>query len=263
MPDKSARSVGLPVATWSKKLGEYVKGDKRDANLTKENLHEFNKRNALIEARYNASSPYHKGLTDFLLDINREKLSGFNPVRERNAAKFISPCYKTEIFIVINMEKYSESSPGRESQSASSISSGSKSSFAVKEREPRFGLCLGKLLDQTKCRQKKNASNLLEGRSSGEHPRKLNVLHNHLENSRAIILHEVDRLSSTDSLSYVKWMPEKFKGCSKVLFCCIDASKLESIKPLFRFIQLPKPTNEEMQSLCLILSNCQFTFPKI
>ncbi|XP_042017271.1 replication factor C subunit 3-like [Salvia splendens] len=71
------------------------------------------------------------------------------------------------------------------------------------------------------------------------------VLHSNLENSRAIILYEVDKLS-TDSLSYMKWMLEKFKGCNKVFFCCSDASKLESIKPLCRFIQLLEPTNEEI-----------------
>lgn len=137
-PVRSARSIGSPLTTWSKKLGEYVKGDKRDSSLTEESLHEFNKRNALIEARYNNSSPYYKGLTDFSLDINREKISGFNPVRERNAPKFISPYYKglTDFSLVINKEKLSNStSPGRESQSASSISSGSKSSFVVKVHE--------------------------------------------------------------------------------------------------------------------------------
>lgn len=61
-----------------------------------------------------------------------------------------------------------------------------------------------------------------------------------------IILHEADKLS-TDALSYVKWMLEKFKGCNKVFFCCSDASKLESIKPLCRFIQLLEPTNDQVQ----------------
>lgn len=76
-----------------------------------------------------------------------------------------------------------------------------------------------------------------------------------------IIIHEADKLS-TDALSYVKWMLEKFKGCNKVFFCCSDASKLESIKPLCRFIQLLEPTNDEVQSQYLILSNCKLTFTK-
>ncbi|XP_042013442.1 probable replication factor C subunit 3 isoform X1 [Salvia splendens] len=51
------------------------------------------------------------------------------------------------------------------------------------------------------------------------------VLHSNLGNSRAIILYEADKLS-TDSLLYMKWMLEKFKGFNKVFFCCSDASNL-------------------------------------
>lgn len=136
-PVRSTRSTGSPIAAWSKKLGEYVIGDKMNSSLTEETLQEFNRRNALIEARYNSSSPYYKGLTDFSLDINREKLSGLNPVRESNTASLISPYYKglTDYSLVINREKLSGSSPGRESQGDSSISSGSRSSFAVKVHE--------------------------------------------------------------------------------------------------------------------------------
>ncbi|XP_057800346.1 uncharacterized protein LOC131015887 isoform X2 [Salvia miltiorrhiza] len=499
---RSAHSIVSPVGTWSKKLGEYVKGDKRDSSLTQESLQEFNKRNALIEARYNSSSPYYKGLTDFSLDINREKPSGFNPVRDRNAVKFISPYYKglTDFSLVINKEKFSESSPGRESQSASSISSGSKSSLSVKVHEwssswfslkkhkrgnssssfssnksshdgcaekttenaaaatkvkakrerknsesgreivtllgmksedttmasqkplrerdseplpmrplsplnepipeslpyplpyitqptaqsfpsplptplsesqaaptspmvlqspaqqpPSTGgvtyenqeintngyerefvwaekyrpLCLQDFLcnrkaalelqavarnfheegddcghfifegnpgvgrrtmiwallreafgpDKVQARQERKEFrlkgeavesihvnlmvspqhtevNLSELKGYAKHVilelineknQKLSdkVLHSNPENCRAIILYEADKLS-TDALSYVKWMLEKFKGCNKVLFCCSDASKLESIKPLCRFIQLLEPTNEEI-----------------
>ncbi|XP_073288555.1 replication factor C subunit 3-like isoform X2 [Primulina huaijiensis] len=61
------------------------------------------RRNALEEARISTSSPYYKGLTDFSLVINRERLSG--------------------------------SSPGREIHATSFAGSGSKSSFAAKMQE--------------------------------------------------------------------------------------------------------------------------------
>ncbi|XP_075510946.1 uncharacterized protein LOC142546870 isoform X3 [Primulina tabacum] len=64
------------------------------------------RRNALEEARISTSSPYYKGLTDFSLVINRERLSG--------------------------------SSPGREIHATSSAGSGSRSSFAVKVQEWGF-----------------------------------------------------------------------------------------------------------------------------
>ncbi|XP_073045298.1 replication factor C subunit 3-like isoform X2 [Primulina eburnea] len=63
-------------------------------------------RNALEEARISTSSPYYKGLTDFSLVINRERLSG--------------------------------SSPGREIHATSSAGSGYRSSFAVKVQEWGF-----------------------------------------------------------------------------------------------------------------------------
>ncbi|KAI3444886.1 hypothetical protein Pfo_001551 [Paulownia fortunei] len=100
---RSTRSTGSPITSWPKKLGDYIKGKTKNSHLTEESLQEFNRRNALVEARYNTSSPYYKGLTDFSLVINREKLSG--------------------------------SSPGRESHATSYVSSGSKSSFVVKVQE--------------------------------------------------------------------------------------------------------------------------------
>lgn len=65
----------------------------------------------------------------------------------------------------------------------------------------------------------------------------------------AIILYEADKLSA-DALSYIKWMLEKFKGCNKVFFCCKDAKKLQQIMPLCRFVQLNKPSTEEVASRC-------------
>ncbi|KAH6767588.1 hypothetical protein C2S52_018571 [Perilla frutescens var. hirtella] len=486
-PIRSTRSAGSPVTAWSKKLGEYVKGDnKRNSSLTEESLQEFNRRNALAAARYNSSSPYYKGLTDFTLDINREKQSVLNPVRQSNAA---SPYYKglTDFSLVINKEKLSGSSPGRESQAESSISSGSRSSFTVKvqewgsswfttkkheishdgcaskttekaaaakkakakekrndpESERENATLLGMKSEETMASEKplrerdseplpmlplsprntpspesllyplsqetppiaqpfpsplptplsemqiaptspmvvqssaqqtpsaggvayENQETNTNGNESkftwaekyrplrlqdflcnskaavelqavvrnchekgeecghfifegnpgvgkrtmiwallreafgadkvqareeckefylkgeavesihvnlmvspqhtevnfselkgyakhviyeliNEKNQKLSneVLHSSPKNCRAIILYEADKLS-TDALSYVKWMLEKFKGCNKVFFCCSDASKLESIKPLCRCIRLLEPTNEEV-----------------
>ncbi|KAK4410964.1 Replication factor C subunit [Sesamum angolense] len=65
------------------------------------------------------------------------------------------------------------------------------------------------------------------------------------ENCKAIVLHEADKLS-TDALSYIKWMLEKFKGCNKVFFCCNDAKKLQEIKPLCTYVQLLEPSIEEI-----------------
>ncbi|CAI9764920.1 unnamed protein product [Fraxinus pennsylvanica] len=65
------------------------------------------------------------------------------------------------------------------------------------------------------------------------------------ENCKVIILHEADKLS-TDALIYIKWVLERFKGCSKVLFCCSDISKLLPVKSLCTVVQLLEPSNEEI-----------------
>lgn len=68
-------------------------------------------------------------------------------------------------------------------------------------------------------------------------------------NHAAIILHEAEKLS-TDALSYIKWMLEKFKGCNKVFFCCSDAKKLQPIVPLCTYVQLLEPSIEEVAVEC-------------
>ncbi|XP_073309253.1 uncharacterized protein [Primulina huaijiensis] len=98
---RTTRSTGSPIIVWPKKLSDLITRKAKNPHLTEESLQEFNRSNA--EARQSTSSPYYKGLTDFSLVINREKLSG--------------------------------SSPGRESHAGSFISSGSKSSFVVKVQE--------------------------------------------------------------------------------------------------------------------------------
>ncbi|KAL2478629.1 replication factor C subunit 3-like [Forsythia ovata] len=66
-----------------------------------------------------------------------------------------------------------------------------------------------------------------------------------IENCKAIILYEADKLS-TDALTYIKWILERFKGCNKVFFCCSDISKLLPLKSLCNVVQLLEPSNEEI-----------------
>ncbi|XP_044504104.1 replication factor C subunit 3-like [Mangifera indica] len=65
------------------------------------------------------------------------------------------------------------------------------------------------------------------------------------DNSKAIILCEADKLS-TDTLLYIRWLLERYKGLNKVFFCCSDASKLQPIKSLCTVVQLFPPSDEEI-----------------
>ncbi|XP_051123886.1 uncharacterized protein LOC127246494 isoform X2 [Andrographis paniculata] len=78
---RTTRSTGSPIISWPKKLSDLLKW-KANSDLTEKGLLEFNRRNRLIEERYACSSPYSKGLTDFSLDIHRQKLSETSPGRE-------------------------------------------------------------------------------------------------------------------------------------------------------------------------------------
>ncbi|CAM8917471.1 unnamed protein product [Rhodiola kirilowii] len=64
-------------------------------------------------------------------------------------------------------------------------------------------------------------------------------------NCKAIVLYEADKLPS-DTLLYIRWLLERFKGFSKVFFCCSDVSKLQLIKGLCTHIELLPPSNEEI-----------------
>ncbi|KAF9626371.1 hypothetical protein IFM89_032787, partial [Coptis chinensis] len=64
-------------------------------------------------------------------------------------------------------------------------------------------------------------------------------------NCHAIIVHEADRLS-TDAQLYIRWLMERNKGCNKIFFCCHDASKLQTIKPLCKVVKLLPPSNMEI-----------------
>ncbi|RDX73655.1 Replication factor C subunit 3, partial [Mucuna pruriens] len=65
------------------------------------------------------------------------------------------------------------------------------------------------------------------------------------ENCKAIILYEAEKLS-IESLLYIKWLLEKYKGCNKVFFCCSDESKLQPVKPLCVTIRLSSPSTQEV-----------------
>ncbi|KAL5724860.1 hypothetical protein ACHQM5_008070 [Ranunculus cassubicifolius] len=64
-------------------------------------------------------------------------------------------------------------------------------------------------------------------------------------NCYAIILHEADKLS-TDAQLYIRWLMEKNKGCSRIFFCCHDASKLQTVKSLCKVVQLLPPSDSEI-----------------
>lgn len=58
-------------------------------------------------------------------------------------------------------------------------------------------------------------------------------------------MYEAEKLS-TESLLYIKWLLEKYKGCNKVFFCCSDETRLQLVKPLCTRIRLSPPTSEEI-----------------
>ncbi|KAK9902311.1 hypothetical protein M0R45_001732 [Rubus argutus] len=66
-----------------------------------------------------------------------------------------------------------------------------------------------------------------------------------LDNCRALILYEADKLS-TDALLYIKWLLERYKGCNKVFFCCSDVEKLQAIKTICTVIELLPPSKNEI-----------------
>ena len=71
---------------------------------------------------------------------------------------------------------------------------------------------------------------------------------------KAIVLYEAEKLS-IESLLYIKWLLEKYKGCNKVFFCCSDESKLQPVKPLCTTVRLSPPSTEEVRISNLFLFN--------
>ncbi|XP_073151555.1 replication factor C subunit 3-like isoform X2 [Henckelia pumila] len=76
-------------------------------HLTEASPRELNGRNAIEEARISTSSPYYKGLTDFSLVINQERLSGSSPGREIRAKSSVSSGFKSSF--VVKVQQWSSS----------------------------------------------------------------------------------------------------------------------------------------------------------
>ncbi|TQE10383.1 hypothetical protein C1H46_003980 [Malus baccata] len=74
-----------------------------------------------------------------------------------------------------------------------------------------------------------------------------------LDNCRAIILYEADKLS-TDALLYIKWLLERYKGRNKIFFCCSDVSKLQAIKSLCTVFELSPPSKNEIVEVLKFIS---------
>ncbi|KAL3537190.1 hypothetical protein ACH5RR_000556 [Cinchona calisaya] len=66
-----------------------------------------------------------------------------------------------------------------------------------------------------------------------------------LDNCRAIILYDVDKLP-TEAIIYIKWVLEHYKGCNKLFFCCTDASKIQPLTSLCTLVQLLRPSTKEI-----------------
>ncbi|KAE8650277.1 hypothetical protein Csa_010879 [Cucumis sativus] len=64
-------------------------------------------------------------------------------------------------------------------------------------------------------------------------------------NCRGILLCEADQLS-IETLMYIKWAMERYKGCSKIFFCCSDASKLLLLSSLCTLVRLSPPSKQEI-----------------
>lgn len=118
---RTTRSTGSPIIVWPKILGDLITRKANNPHLTEESLQEFNWRNA--EARYSTSSPYYKGLTDFSLVINREKLSGSSPGIESHAGSFISSGSKSSFVVKVQEWGSSCFTPKKHEKSYSSLSS--------------------------------------------------------------------------------------------------------------------------------------------
>ncbi|XP_063939718.1 uncharacterized protein LOC135148431 [Daucus carota subsp. sativus] len=90
--DSSATSKG---STWSQKATRFFT-KKKSSDLTESSLEEFNRRNAILEEkRYFHISPYYVGLTDFTLDIKKEKV----PVIEIHEAASVTSSTRSSFIV--------------------------------------------------------------------------------------------------------------------------------------------------------------------
>ncbi|WJX42534.1 hypothetical protein P8452_29757 [Trifolium repens] len=65
------------------------------------------------------------------------------------------------------------------------------------------------------------------------------------ENCQAIILYDAEKLS-LESVLYIKWMVEKYKGCNKLFFCCSDESRLQPIQSHCTTVRLSSPSTQQI-----------------
>lgn len=83
------------------------------------------------------------------------------------------------------------------------------------------------------------------------------LLYISIKQTKAIILYEAEKLS-LESVLYIKWMVEKYKGCNKLFFCCSDESRLQPIQSHCTTVRLSSPSTQQVtqhfQSLTLPLS---------
>ncbi|XP_027767638.1 uncharacterized protein LOC107024811 [Solanum pennellii] len=132
---RSTNSDDSLKPSWHKKIDEERKrGSSSSKNSrSKNNLDEFNKRNAIQEEkRYSARSPYYKGLTDSSKEINRQKsLAGSTPGKDSSLSSS-STSNSSKSNLAIKVQEWSASyfvRKGKEERASSSflnVSSGNK-----------------------------------------------------------------------------------------------------------------------------------------
>lgn len=101
-PHSSPHEPPSTNSIWPKKLGDLFNEKRMKSNLTEESLEEFNRNNEVIEDRISSYiSPYYKGLGDYSLAINREKLSGSSPGRESRATSYVTTSSRSSFVVKV------------------------------------------------------------------------------------------------------------------------------------------------------------------
>nr|XP_010323551.3 replication factor C subunit 3-like isoform X2 [Solanum lycopersicum] len=132
---RSTNSDDSLKPSWHKKIDEERKrGSSSSKNSrSKNNLDEFNKRNAIQEEkRYSARSPYYKGLTDSSKEINRQKSLAGSTHGKDSSLSSSSTSNSSKSNLAIKVQEWSASyfvRKGKEERASSSflnVSSGNK-----------------------------------------------------------------------------------------------------------------------------------------
>lgn len=58
-------------------------------------------------------------------------------------------------------------------------------------------------------------------------------------------MYEAEKLS-LESVLYIKWLVEKYKGCNKLFFCCSDESRLQPIQSYCTTVRLSSPSTQQI-----------------